>query len=246
MEKIAAFFDIDGTLYREGLITSMFKKLVKSDIIDSQRWYKEVKEKYNKWDQRVGNYDDYLLKVAEIYTEAIRGLHRSQIEFIAQKVVAQKGDRVYMYTRDRMAWHQQQGHQLIIISGSPSELVLAMSRKHGADLAVGSRYHLDEHECYTGEVTPMWDSLSKKKAMNCFVEEQGICLAKSYAYGDTAGDFLMLKQVGQPVAMNPTKELIHLILKDKEIKQKTKVVVERKDMIYHLTPEILMILESNS
>jgi hydroxymethylpyrimidine pyrophosphatase-like HAD family hydrolase len=29
-KPIAAFFDIDGTLYREGLITEIFKKLIKS------------------------------------------------------------------------------------------------------------------------------------------------------------------------------------------------------------------------
>ena len=27
MTKIAAFFDIDGTIYREGLITEVFKKM---------------------------------------------------------------------------------------------------------------------------------------------------------------------------------------------------------------------------
>ena len=28
MKKVAAFFDIDGTIYREGLITEVFKKMV--------------------------------------------------------------------------------------------------------------------------------------------------------------------------------------------------------------------------
>ncbi|MEG0642009.1 MAG: HAD-IB family hydrolase, partial [Clostridium sp.] len=32
MGNIAAFFDIDGTLYREGLITEVFKKLIKYEI----------------------------------------------------------------------------------------------------------------------------------------------------------------------------------------------------------------------
>ncbi|MGL4772035.1 MAG: HAD-IB family hydrolase, partial [Clostridium sp.] len=29
MGKVAAFFDIDGTIYREGLITEVFKKIIK-------------------------------------------------------------------------------------------------------------------------------------------------------------------------------------------------------------------------
>ena len=28
-KNIAAFFDIDGTIYREGLITEVFKKIIK-------------------------------------------------------------------------------------------------------------------------------------------------------------------------------------------------------------------------
>ncbi|MEG2539718.1 MAG: HAD-IB family hydrolase, partial [Clostridium sp.] len=67
MGNVAAFFDIDGTLYREGLITEVFKKLIKYEIIESEKWYKEVKPEYQKWDRRLGVYDDYLLKMADIY-----------------------------------------------------------------------------------------------------------------------------------------------------------------------------------
>ena len=39
--KEAAFFDIDGTIYREGLITEVFKKMVTHEIIDPKRWHDE-------------------------------------------------------------------------------------------------------------------------------------------------------------------------------------------------------------
>lgn len=35
----AAFFDIDGTLYREGLITEVFKKFVTHELVDQSKWY---------------------------------------------------------------------------------------------------------------------------------------------------------------------------------------------------------------
>ena len=38
MGKIAAFFDIDGTLYRDSLMVEHFKKLIKYDIIDQKAW----------------------------------------------------------------------------------------------------------------------------------------------------------------------------------------------------------------
>ncbi|MBV7276329.1 HAD-IB family hydrolase [Clostridium thailandense] len=237
--NIAAFFDIDGTLYREGLIAEVFKKLVKYELIPSDRWYKEVKPEYEKWDKRQGNYDNYLLKMADIYIEAIKGLHKSQIEFIAKTVVSQKGDRVYTFTRDRIKWHKEKGHKVITVSGSPSELVRQMSIKHGFDDYRGAIYLMDKNDIYTGEVLSMWDSVSKKNAINALIKEYNIDMSQSYAYGDTAGDFSMLKMVKYPVCVNPTKELLKKVLNDDEVKEKIKIVVERKDVIYNLEPDCI-------
>lgn len=33
MKQIAAFFDIDGTIYREGLIKDVFKKMINYELI---------------------------------------------------------------------------------------------------------------------------------------------------------------------------------------------------------------------
>lgn len=237
MEKnIAAFFDIDGTLYREGLITEVFKKLIKSEIIESSKWYKEVKPYYTKWDRRQGNYDNYLLKMADIYTEAIKGLHESQVEFIASLVIRQKGDRVYTYTRDRISYHKNNGHKIIAISGSPIELVKNMCEKYKFDDYIGSIYE-KENEYYTGNIIPMWDSVSKRKAINDFKIKYNLDLEKCYAYGDTSGDYTMMHMTGNPVAINPTKELLQKLVDDDYIRNKIKIIVERKDVVYNLSPQ---------
>lgn len=237
--NIAAFFDIDGTLYREGLIAEVFKKLVKYEIIPSDRWYKEVKPEYEKWDKRQGNYDNYLLKMADIYIEAIKGLHKSQIQFIAQNVVSQKGDRVYTFTRDRIKWHKERGHKVITVSGSPVELVREMAVKHGFDDYKGAVYLMDKDELYTGEVLPMWDSESKRKAIKELVEKYNIDISQSYAYGDTAGDFSMMQMVKYPVCVNPTREILKKVLNDEEIKKRVQVIVERKDVVYNLNADCI-------
>lgn len=239
MKNIVAFFDIDGTLYREGLISELFKKLIKHEIIANEKWYKDVKPYYQKWDKRMGNYDDYLIRMADIYIDAVKGLHKTQIEYIAKQIISQKGDKVYTYTRDRIKWHKEQGHILIIISGSPIELVSEMSKKHGFDDFKGTTYVMDENNIYTGEIIPMWDSISKKKSIDEFAKKYEIDLSKSYAYGDTAGDLSMLSSVGNPTCINPTRELLECIISNEILKQKTNVIVERKDFIYKLTPEAI-------
>jgi len=243
-KRSAAFFDIDGTLYREGLITEMFKKLIKHEIIDPERWYKEVKPEYIKWDKRVGNYDNYLLKMADIYVEAIKGLHKTQIELISDRIVSQKGDRLYTYTRDRIKWHQAQGHLTITISGSPSELVKEMSERHGFDDYIGTGYLIDKENFYTGEISPMWDSVNKIKAIHHFKDKYNIDLDNSYAYGDTAGDLSMMKCVKNPIAINPTHELLTDILNTQELRKKITVIVERKDVVYKLRPDDINIHET--
>mgnify|MGYP001030069927 CR=1 FL=1 len=237
--NIAAFFDIDGTLYREGLIAEVFKKLVKYEVIPSDRWYKEVKPEYEKWDKRQGNYDNYLLKMADIYIEAIKGLHKSQIEFIARNVVSQKGDRVYTFTRDRIKWHKERGHKVITVSGSPVELVREMAIKHGFDDYKGAIYLMDKDEVYTGEVLPMWDSESKRKAIDELLKKYNIDISQSYAYGDTAGDFSMMQMVKYPVCVNPTREILKKVLNDEEIKKRVQIIVERKDVVYNLNADCI-------
>ena len=183
MKKVAAFFDIDGTIYREGLITEVFKKIIKYELVDEEKWYKEVRPAYLLWDKRQGDYDSYLSKMVDIYVDAIKGISKEQIEHVAKKVIEQKGDRVYTFSRERIRWHQDQGHIVIAISGSPYELVKEMSQKYNMDDFKGTIYKSDENNNYTGDVIPMWDSRSKEKALLEMKEKYNIDLEASYAYG---------------------------------------------------------------
>ena len=75
-KKIAAFFDIDGTLYRDSLMTEHFKKLIKYEVVDEKYWLNGVKDSYINWDKRFEDYDNYLFGVSEAYGQAITGLHK--------------------------------------------------------------------------------------------------------------------------------------------------------------------------
>ncbi|MDR1774211.1 MAG: HAD-IB family hydrolase [Clostridioides sp.] len=235
--NIAAFFDIDGTLYRDALIIEHFKKLIKYDIIDQKYWYNNVRDTFMNWDKRQGNYDDYLEKVCKIYVDAIKGLNNDYIDFTSNQVIRLKSDRIYKYTRNRIDWHHKQGHKIIFISGSPDFLVSKMAKKYNADDFEGSKY-IFENGIFTGNVEPMWNSESKNNAIDKFKKKFDIDLDNSYAYGDTNGDIQMFKRVGNPVAINPTKELLKAIINSNEISSKIKIIVERKDIIYSLKPDV--------
>ncbi len=172
--------------------------------------------------------------MVEVYKEATKGLNKAYIEHIAKKVVHQKGERVYTFSRKRIKWHQEQGHLVIAISGSPYELVSEMAKKYEMDDFRGTVYQLDALGRYNGDVIPMWDSESKQKAVRELCEQYDIDLSQSYAYGDTSGDFTMFENVGIAYAINPTRELLTKIREDEAVKEKINVIVERKDVIYKL------------
>jgi Phosphoserine phosphatase len=84
----------------------------------------------------------------------------------------------------------------------------------------------------------MWDADSKNNMIDKLVEEYNIDLSESFAYGDTNGDYNMLRRVGNPVAMNPSRELLSKIKENKELSEKATVLIERKDVIYKTKADI--------
>lgn len=238
MKNKGVFFDIDGTLYRDSLMVEHFKRLIKYEVIDPITWYSIAQNAFHDWDMRQGNYDSYLIKVAEVYLQTMKGLNRDYMDFISDQVISLKGDRVYRFTRDRISWHKSQGHLVIFISGSPDYLVSRMAKKYGVTDFKGTEYIVDKDNNFTGEIIQMWDSDNKYEAIMEFVEKYNIDLENSYAYGDTNGDLSMLKLVGSPIAINPTRELLQNIRNHKELRKKATIIIERKDVIYKLNADV--------
>lgn len=238
MKNIAAFFDIDGTIFRNSLMIEHFQKLMTFEIIDPTIWYTKVKKVYMEWERRFGDFEQYLEILAAVYLEEIKGVDKDYMEFIAAHVIEVNGDMVYKYSRDQIQWHKDQGHKIFFISGSPDFLVSKMAEKYGVTEYQGSHYEVDEENKFTGRITPMWNSKNKQKVINRLIVKYNVDLKNSYAYGDTTGDLSMLRMMGNPVAMNPNKPLLDAISKDKILSEKTKIIVERKNVIYKLDANV--------
>ena len=76
----------------------------------------------------------------------------------------------------------------------------------------------------------------QKAAAIC--KKYGIDLMKSYAYGDTHGDYSMLLSVGHPRAINPSLELLNSIKESDYLKKNTEIIIERKDVIYKVHSDV--------
>lgn len=235
---VAAFFDIDGTIFRNSLMIEHFKRLMKYEVIDPAIWYTEVQKAYMEWERRFGDFEEYLESLAEVYLTELKGVDRAFIEFIADHVIRANGDMVYTYSRDQIAWHKAQGHKIFFISGSPDFLVSRMAEKYDITDYQGTDYLVDKDNKLTGELIPMWGSSAKEKVLYRFIEKYKVDVEESYAYGDTTGDLSMLRMMGHPVAINPNLELLIAIKEDTLLREKTKLIVERKNVIYELDANV--------
>lgn len=237
MGKIVAFFDIDGTLFRNSLMIQHFRTLTKFEIIDPAIWHTQIKKVYDEWEARYGDFEEYLEVIAKAYLDALKGVDKTYMEIIAAKVIELNGDMVYKYSRDRIEWHKSKGHKVFFISGSPDFLVSKMAEKYGVDEYRGTLYMVDAENKFTGEIRKLWDSANKEKVIHQLIENYDVDLLNSFSYGDTTGDLSMLKMVGNPVAINPNKALFLAIREDLELKNKIDIIVERKNVIYKLDPD---------
>lgn len=238
MKVKAAFFDIDGTIFRNSLMIEHFQKLITFEVIDPEIWYTKVQKVYLEWEKRYGDFEEYLEIIAGVYLEELKGFDKSYIEYIADHVIKSNGDMVYKFSRNQIKYHKRQKHKIFFISGSPDFLVSRMAEKYEATDYRGSIYKVDDENKFTGQIVQMWDSESKQREINNLIAEYSVDLENSYAYGDTMGDFSMLKMVGKPFAINPNRDLLLAIREDEYLTKRATIIVERKNLIYKLDPNV--------
>lgn len=228
----AAFFDIDGTLFRNSLLIEHFLLLTADGVIEESAWTNEIGPLYDKYQNRLGAYEDYLDKASLVYQQKLAGLDRKTIDKYSDIVIKQNKNRVYRITKRAVEYHKKNGYKIFFISGSPQFLVEQFGKIYGADESISTIYEFDEANIFTGNVTPMWDSRSKLNAVMKLEKKYNINLDSSYAYGDTNGDITMFQLVGNPHAINPSYELIDKLYTDNDLRSKTVIDIERKDVNY--------------
>ena len=103
--------------------------------------------------------------------------------------------------------HRREGRRVVIISASPDEVVKPLARYLGVDHVIATRSKVDPDGRYTGELDFYAYGPGKAEAIEELAREWKLDLSACYAYSDSATDLPMMEMVGNPVAVNPDKEL---------------------------------------
>ena len=120
-------------------------------------------------------------------------------------------------------------HFLLAISHSPYEAVAPFAKSWGFEKVYAMVYEVDKKVRFTGKT--MYDDIifDKAKVLERAVEHNDLTLKGSIGVGDTESDTSFLNIVEKPIAFNPSSDLYNIAKK-----KKWDIVVERKDVIYHV------------
>lgn len=213
-KRIAAFFDIDGTLLRPpSLEWRLFTALRDQRAVSMQNYFL--------WLARAARLT--LRGVSAVCNENkvyLRGVRVKEAETRIGQGAAGARAVIYREGVERIAWHVRQGHAIVLVSGTLAPLAHSVAAKIAMQLAFrglsGSIHvcatQLEEAEGqWTGEI--LGDAVvgeAKARAVRHFAAENGLELGQSYAYGDSMSDRWMLEALGRPLAVNPSQELHRL------------------------------------
>jgi phosphoserine phosphatase len=203
--RIAAFFDIDGTLMPEpSLEKRLFLGLHSSGAIPP--W------NYLAWfGQSIRLLPQGIAAVRCANKHYLRGIS-------ADKVFEVMGTlSFYEEAVDRAAWHARQGHLIVLVSGTLEVLAQIAATALECELEVRgvqtsvlirATRLVEVRGSWTGRVADrMMQGEEKSRAVEQLMQKRQMNPACCFAYGNNLMDRAMLSAVGRPQVVNPGRDM---------------------------------------
>jgi HAD superfamily hydrolase (TIGR01490 family) len=116
---------------------------------------------------------------------------------------------------NRVAYHQQEGHVLVLISGSIRYLLEPVVEDLGFHHLLCTDLEIGPDGLLTGRAQgPLCLDSNKRILAEKLARDSGIDLTSSYAYGNHQADIPLLASVGLPHVVEPTEPLKKIAIKN--------------------------------
>lgn len=202
----AAFFDLDKTVIAKPSMVAFGGPLRRAGMINRRlmvraAWSGLVFHYLGADEERMRRFRESALRVTKGWDQTlIRALVADTLTDVVEPIV-------YDEALDLIRAHQAAGRKVFLVSASPEEIVAPLGRYLGVDESIASRAAIDADGRYTGDVEFYAYGPFKAEAVAAVAARDGIDLAESWAYSDSATDEPLLRAVGHPVAVNPDRAL---------------------------------------
>ncbi len=208
----AAFFDLDGTLCT-GHIWKGLSSYCRTRRANLHVYYPFFFFHMALWllyKAHLGSERTFVYRWGKDMAVLVKGLSKEQGQGMFRWIVEQEVTSTLREdVLDRLRWHQNQGHTVVLVSGAFQEILELVGHDLGVQYAVGTALRVRRGH-YTGGIDgPFCFGEDKARLLLSFLNKLGqeIDLGSSYAYADRIYDLPMLEMVGNPVAVYPDERL---------------------------------------
>lgn len=208
--KTAAFFDFDETLIDTNSSKIGFRWLYDNDLLSKRFLAKSI---------ITGTlYNIGLLSQKRMADSLITFYKNKELSFFA----AQADDFYHQLLKprlipkilERLQFHKDKGHYLVIVSGSIRYYLEPVAEDLGFDSIICTDLEEGPDGLLTGRpIGQICIGDYKGELTEQLAEKENIDLKNSYAYGNDQGDIDLLKLVGNPIAVQPNSKLRKLSIK---------------------------------
>lgn len=233
---VAAFFDLDGTLvclpslekrfflmlrYRKLIgLQNYFLWFVKTLLL-LPRGLNQVMHANKMYLRRLHVRCGAVVRVRFSARDETRS-NRCELRGKHEEKGRQEGMPVPLFSEaiERVAWHAERGHLLVIVSGTLDPLAeLAVEAVRAELSARGLACAIRVCATRLEEMNGQWTGRivgeamfgeAKARAARRIAAEEKLDLGRCFAYGDSTSDRWMLECVGKPAAVNPSNDLAHI------------------------------------
>jgi HAD superfamily hydrolase (TIGR01490 family) len=203
----AAFFDLDRTLMEGSSAFQFGRAAYKAGLLSRRQL---ISDGWANIRFRLrGSTDEGTHALRDRISASLAGTRVRDMERLGPDVLARILPRLYPQVLSLAYEHQDAGRRVYIATAASNELAEVLARVLALDGGIGSQFSAVHDGVYTGEPTGLFIyGAGKARAIEQLAASEGIDLAGSYAYSDSASDLPMLRLVGHPVVVNPDKELL--------------------------------------
>lgn len=202
----AAFFDVDNTIIRGASSFYLAKALSRRGFFKPRDVAEfTIKQlRYVLFGENKNDIDEVRARALSL----MKGHSVAEVIAVGEEVYDQVlANRIYEGTRALIDSHLASGHQVWLVTATPSEIGNLIARRIGVSGAL-STVAESKDGFYTGRlVGDMMHGQAKADAVRKLSETHGIILTQSFAYGDSTNDIPMLNSVGNPCPINPDKRM---------------------------------------
>jgi HAD superfamily hydrolase (TIGR01490 family) len=201
----AAFFDLDRTLIRRSSALALAGSFQERGLIGRKQLAKAAA--WQLFFAARGAGAETVRKAAEDGLMLLKGLEVEEMRaLVADAMEPALRPLVYREPLDLVARHKDRGERVYVVSATVQEIVEPLALELGFDGALGSLCEIVDGR-YTGRSLRACHAEGKAEAVRQLAADEGIDLAVSTAYSDSRTDLPFLEVVGNPVAVNPDREL---------------------------------------